>query len=151
MPRLEPAVNRGAPLGAGAGPGARGARTSGAYKDSKQTRAELTSTAIVVAFNNSNMALYSRACCTSIKHTENDMAKLTRPPNRGHVVKWVDICRSLRMLGHMKDYSKGECLRINKLLNVQIAAGRVEKVARGRYRRIIPENEIPLNFLRSPV
>src|SRR5262249_29252422 len=36
-----------------------------------------------------------------------------RPADRGHIVRWVDICRTLRMFGHTEDYSKAECFRAN--------------------------------------
>jgi len=64
-----------------------------------------------------------------------------RPADRGHVVRWADICRTLRMFGYMEDYSKAECLRVNAELRKLIKKGRVEQVGRGRYRRIIKEGE----------
>lgn len=46
-------------------------------------------------------------------------------------VRWVDICHALAMTGYMKDFSKGECLRVSKLL---MSTGNAEKVKRGLYR-----------------
>jgi len=40
--------------------------------------------------------------------------------------------RALRATGYMQDFSKGECLRVNKLLKQQIEKGNVEQVKRGR-------------------
>jgi hypothetical protein len=48
-------------------------------------------------------------------------------------VRWADMCRSWRMLGLMKDFSKGECLRMARLLDKEVKAGRVTKVRRGLY------------------
>ena len=47
--------------------------------------------------------------------------------------------RALRATGYMQDFSKGECLRVNKLLKQQIEQGNVEQVKRGRYRLIVED------------
>jgi hypothetical protein len=49
-------------------------------------------------------------------------------------INWSIICRSLYMTGFMKDFSKGECLRVHKLLMAKVEAGDVEKTARGLYK-----------------
>ena len=71
------------------------------------------------------------------------MSKTKRPADRGIEIHWADMCRTLRIFGHMEDYSKGECYRIHGLLKQAIADGRVERVKRGVYRRIIPKAEQP--------
>jgi hypothetical protein len=54
-------------------------------------------------------------------------------------LQWSNICRALRATGHMKDFSKSECLRVNKLLKQQIEKGNVQQVERGRYRLIVDD------------
>jgi hypothetical protein len=44
---------------------------------------------------------------------------------------WADMCRTLRIFGYMDNYSKAECLRINRLLKKAIKEGRAEQVSRG--------------------
>jgi hypothetical protein len=56
-------------------------------------------------------------------------------------LRWADICRALWAAGLMKDFSKGECLRVNGLLKQQIENHRVEQIERGRYRVILPSAE----------
>ncbi|MGO9047298.1 MAG: hypothetical protein ACLQFW_10480 [Xanthobacteraceae bacterium] len=46
---------------------------------------------------------------------------------------WVEICRAAAMLGIIKDFSKGECLRLNKMLT---QSKHVKKLGRGRYQLI---------------
>jgi hypothetical protein len=70
-----------------------------------------------------------------------DRPSQLRPSDRGHLVRWVDICRTLRMFGHMHDYSKSECFRVNAELKKLIKKGQVEQVGRRRYRRIIKKGE----------
>ena len=48
-------------------------------------------------------------------------------------IHWADICRVMRMMGHMEDFSKGECLRISTLLKKRIEAGTAKKISRGIY------------------
>jgi hypothetical protein len=48
-------------------------------------------------------------------------------------VHWVDICRVMRMMGLMEDFSKGECLRVSALLKKRIEAGAATKLSRGVY------------------
>ena len=55
-------------------------------------------------------------------------------------VHWVDICRVMRMMGLMQDFSKGECLRISALLKTRIEAGTAKKLSRGVYTAVDPEH-----------
>jgi hypothetical protein len=48
-------------------------------------------------------------------------------------IHWADICRVMRMMGLMEDFSKGECLRISTLLKKRIEAGTAKKLSRGVY------------------
>jgi hypothetical protein len=48
-------------------------------------------------------------------------------------VRWKDICRGMRAMGHMQDFSKGECWRVAKELSRRVQAGQVRKVSRGLY------------------
>jgi hypothetical protein len=48
-------------------------------------------------------------------------------------VRWVDICRSLRIMGYMKDFSKSECLRVANDLKKRVKAGEARKIKRGSY------------------
>ena len=48
-------------------------------------------------------------------------------------VHWVDICRVMRMMGLMEDFSKGECLRISALLEQRLEAGTAKKIGPGVY------------------
>jgi hypothetical protein len=48
-------------------------------------------------------------------------------------IHWSAICRSLYMTGQMKDFKKGECWRVRKLLMAQVKLGNVEQIARGIY------------------
>jgi len=57
------------------------------------------------------------------------MAKKTSPT----ILRWVDICRAWRLAGIMKNYSKGECFRVRKLLEIAIEQGKIRQIARGRY------------------
>ena len=54
-----------------------------------------------------------------------------RSQDRERTVQWSDICHALYMAGHMKDFSKSECLRVSKLLE---RGGRANRVRRGFYR-----------------
>ncbi len=58
-------------------------------------------------------------------------------------VHWVDICRVMRMMGLMEDFSKGECLRISALLEERIEAGTAKKLSRGVYTAVYPDNVAP--------
>ncbi len=40
-------------------------------------------------------------------------------------IRWKDVCQSLRMAGHMDDFSQRECWRVAKLLRDGVASGRV--------------------------
>lgn len=59
-------------------------------------------------------------------------------------VHWVDICRVMRLMGLMNDFSKGECLRIAALLEKQIEAGTAKKLCRGVYAAVMEDNEPPI-------
>lgn len=48
-------------------------------------------------------------------------------------IHWADICRVMRMMGLMEDFSKGECLRISTLLKKRIEIGTAKKLSRGVY------------------
>jgi len=48
-------------------------------------------------------------------------------------IHWADICRVMRMMDLMEDFSKGECLRISTLLKKRIEAGTAKKLRRGVY------------------
>jgi hypothetical protein len=63
-------------------------------------------------------------------------ASRTRAARRSDPVRWVDICRVMRMMGYMEDYSKGECLRVHKQLKAQVKAGKARKIRRGLYQAI---------------
>ena len=54
-------------------------------------------------------------------------------------LRWSDICRALRATGQMKDFSRGECFRVNGLLKQQIEAGKVERLKRGLYRLTVED------------
>ena len=56
-------------------------------------------------------------------------------------VHWVDICRVMRIMGLMDDFSKGECLRIAALLEKQIKAGTAQKLSRGVYAAVLEDRE----------
>ena len=58
-------------------------------------------------------------------------------------VHWVDICRVMRMMGLMEDFSKGECLRISALLKKRIEAGAAKKLSRGVYTAVYPDHVAP--------
>jgi hypothetical protein len=58
-------------------------------------------------------------------------------------VHWVDICRVLRIMGLMEDFSQAECLRISALLKKRIEAGGAKKLSRGVYATIHPEHVTP--------
>lgn len=58
-------------------------------------------------------------------------------------VHWVDICRVMRMMGLMEDFSKGECLRISALLKKRIEAGTAKKLSRGVYTAVYLDHVAP--------
>jgi hypothetical protein len=60
-------------------------------------------------------------------------SKKSNPPSR-----WVEVCRVLRLMGLMEDFSKAECLRIADLLQARIDAGKVERLSRGLYQIVEP-------------
>ena len=53
-------------------------------------------------------------------------------------LRWSQICTALCMLGLMEDFSKGECMRVRKLLEKQLAR-RIQQVSRGLYQIAPPE------------
>jgi hypothetical protein len=58
-------------------------------------------------------------------------------------VHWVDICRVMRLMGLMEDFSKGECLRVSALLKERIEAGTARKLSRGVYTAVYPDHVAP--------
>jgi len=58
-------------------------------------------------------------------------------------VHWVDICRVMRMMGLMEDFSKGECLRVSGLLKERIEAGTAKKLSRGVYTAVYSDHVAP--------
>ena len=58
-------------------------------------------------------------------------------------VHWVDICRVMRMMGLMEDFSVGECQRISALLKKRIEAGTARKLSRGVYTVACPDHVAP--------
>jgi hypothetical protein len=58
-------------------------------------------------------------------------------------VHWVDICRVMRIMGLMEDFSEGECLRISGLLKKRIEAGSAKKLSRGVYTAVYPVQVAP--------
>jgi len=62
------------------------------------------------------------------------------PPAEGkskpRPVRWTDICRTMRIMGLMADYSKGECLRVHALLDKRVKDKHVRKLERGLYQRV---------------
>jgi hypothetical protein len=53
-------------------------------------------------------------------------------------IRWSIICRSLYMVGLMKDFTKAECWRVRKMLLSKLEEGTVEQLERGLY-QIKPE------------
>jgi hypothetical protein len=60
-------------------------------------------------------------------------------------VHWVDICRVMRIMGLMDDFSKGECLRIATLLEKQVKAGTAKKLSRGVYAAVLEDREAAID------
>jgi len=58
-------------------------------------------------------------------------------------VHWLDICRVMRMMGLMEDFSKGECRRISALLKKRIKAGTTKKLSRCVYTGVYPDQAAP--------
>jgi hypothetical protein len=56
-------------------------------------------------------------------------------------IHWADICRVMRMMDLMEDFSKGGCLRISTLLKKRIEAGTAKKLSRGVYTAVWPEKD----------
>jgi hypothetical protein len=56
-------------------------------------------------------------------------------------LKWAEICRPVRAAGLMNDFSRSECFRIADRVKEEIRKGNVQKVARGRYRLIVRDDE----------
>jgi hypothetical protein len=50
------------------------------------------------------------------------------------VLHWADMMRTLRLFGHVKDFSKQEGIRVARLLKEQVEKGNAVRVKRGRYR-----------------
>jgi len=58
-------------------------------------------------------------------------------------VHWVDICRVMRIMGLMQDFSEGECLRISGMLKQSLEAGTAKKLNRGVYCAVYPDQVTP--------
>lgn len=58
-------------------------------------------------------------------------------------VHWVDICRVMRIMGLMHDFSEGECQRISGLLKESMEAGTAKKLSRGVYTAVYPDQVAP--------
>jgi hypothetical protein len=52
-------------------------------------------------------------------------------PKRVTWIRWKDVCQSVRMAGHMKDFSQSECRRLRKRLDDGVAAGLVQHKKEG--------------------
>jgi hypothetical protein len=61
-------------------------------------------------------------------------------------VHWVDICRVMRVMGLMNDFSKGECARVAAVLERQIKAGTARKLSRGVYAAVLGDHEAPIDL-----
>ena len=60
---------------------------------------------------------------------------MTTRPKSNKPVRWSDICRGWAMLGLMRNFDKGECLRARReWLEPLLASGRVIRVKRGHYK-----------------
>jgi hypothetical protein len=53
-------------------------------------------------------------------------------------IRWHEICRAALVMGHIKDYSKGECLKLARELDKRAKAGKVIRDKRGVYRGFVP-------------
>ena len=60
-------------------------------------------------------------------------------------VHWVDICRVMRIMGLMDDFSEGECQRVATLLEKQIKAGTAKKLGRGVYTAVLKDREAAID------
>jgi hypothetical protein len=58
----------------------------------------------------------------------------TKTRSAAKTFRWHDYCHSLKAIGLMANFSKGECLRVRTLLVDAITLGRVEQIGRGEYR-----------------
>ena len=68
----------------------------------------------------------------------------TKAPGQTEVpVHWVDICRVMRIMGLMDEFSEGECRRISVLLEKRIEAGVVKRLSRGVYTAVSPDLVAP--------
>jgi len=56
---------------------------------------------------------------------------MSRRPTRINWIRWKDVCQSLRMAGHMQDFSQGECRRVRKKLDDGVTAGMVQHKKEG--------------------
>lgn len=46
-------------------------------------------------------------------------------PKEINWIRWKDVCQSLRMAGHMQDFSNRECRLVAKTLRDGVVAGKV--------------------------
>ena len=68
----------------------------------------------------------------------------TKAPGQTEVpVHWVDICRVMRIMGLMQDFSESECRRISGLLKESMEAGTAKKLSRGVYTAVYPDQVAP--------
>ena len=77
------------------------------------------------------------------------MATLNKARKDRRPIRWVDICRVMKMMGHMEGYSKGECFALADKLQARIDAGKVERLSRGLYQ--IVDDEADGNYESSPL
>src|SRR4051794_2457580 len=54
-------------------------------------------------------------------------------------IRWADICRALRVMGHMENFSKTECLRIAQQLQKRVDQGKAVRRERGLYDVHVPK------------
>jgi len=54
-------------------------------------------------------------------------------PNAKLPVRWADLCRSLRVMGYMKNFTKAECFRVAKQLQKRVDDGKAVRLKRGLY------------------
>lgn len=47
-------------------------------------------------------------------------------PRRINWIRWKDVCQSLRMAGHMQDFSQAECRLVRKKLQDGVFTGTVQ-------------------------
>ena len=63
--------------------------------------------------------------------------KTTRP------IRWHEICRAALIIGLIDDYSKGQCLKLAKIIDKRVRAGKAIREARGIYRGFVSKGIEP--------